>query len=197
MMKKKLLKSLNNGLIKFLLFLVVYTVSLSCKTQINIYSDLKNIKSTHIEKNAIFKDIVYQLEIDDSFEKWKSDSRKCLIISSLVKGNDTIIRVIPRLREAYSIPKLHNNYSAYLICEDVLIVYWGEVKLFLNPIRKNFSKSLFCNNVVKMKNKINNDSEINEILIINNEEYFGCEFLIKNGKLTLIEKGYFGSPIIK
>lgn len=194
MMKTKLLNLLSKKVMELTLIVLVPLICTTCRGQVSIYSDIKNIEATHKIKNFHVKEIINFMLRDKSFENWEKDQRKWLIVSAIKKSEDTIIRVIPRLKAKFSIPSLPNDYSAYLVYKEVIIVYWGDEKLFFESTGNKLLTNLFEPKEEYINQK---DEEGNSIIVISNDEYYGCEFIIKDDKLSLIEKKYFGSPVIE
>src|SRR5690606_10163882 len=194
MMKTKLLNLLSKKVMELTLIVLVPLICTTCRGQVSIYSDIKNIEATHKIKNFNVKEIINFMLRDKSFENWEKDQRKWLIVSAIKRSEDTIIRVIPRLKAKFSIPSLPNDYSAYLVYKEVIIVYWGDEKLFFESTGNKLLTNLFEPKEEYINQK---DEEGNSIIVISNDEYYGCEFIIKDDKLSLIEKKYFGSPVIE
>nr|WP_298001623.1 hypothetical protein [uncultured Flavobacterium sp.] len=194
MMKTKLLNLLSKKVMELTLIVLVPLICTTCRGQVSIYSDIKNIEATHKIKNFHVKEIINFMLRDKSFENWEKDQRKWLIVSAIKRSEDTIIRVIPRLKAKFSIPSLPNDYSAYLVYKEVIIVYWGDEKLFFESTGNKLLTNLFEPKEEYINQK---DEEGNSIIVISNDEYYGCEFIIKDDKLSLIEKKYFGSPVIE
>lgn len=194
MMKTKLLNLLSKKVMELTLIVLVPLICTTCRGQVSIYSDIKNIEATHKIKNFHVKEIINFMLRDKSFENWEKDQRKWLIVSAIKRSEDTIIRVIPRLKAKFSIPRLPNDYSAYLVYKEVIIVYWGDEKLFFESTGNKLLTNLFEPKEEYINQK---DEEGNSIIVISNDEYYGCEFIIKDDKLSLIEKKYFGSPVIE
>jgi len=194
MMKTKRLNLLSKKVMELTLIVLVPLICTTCRGQGSIYSDIKNIEATHKIENLHLKEIINFILRDKSFENWEKDQKKWLIVSAIKRNEDTIIRVIPRLKAKFSIPSLPNDYSAYLVYKEVTIVYWGDEKLFFESTGNKLLTNLFEPKEEYIDQK---DEEGNSIIVISNEEYYGCEFLIKDNKLSLIEKKYFGSPIIE
>jgi len=193
-MKTKLLNLLSKKVMELTLIVLVPLICTTCRGQVSIYSDIKNIEATHKIKNFHVKEIINFMLRDKSFENWEKDQRKWLIVSAIKRSEDTIIRVIPRLKAKFSIPSLPNDYSAYLVYKEVIIVYWGDEKLFFESTGNKLLTNLFEPKEEYINQK---DEEGNSIIVISNDEYYGCEFIIKDDKLSLIEKKYFGSPVIE
>lgn len=195
MMKIKQLKLLNKDTMNLIACVLICFISTSCKSQINILSnEIDSIRPSSQMKNNYLYGIFETLLNDESMENWKKREKKIFFVSALEKNNNIIVRIIPKVREKYSMPILPNTYSAYFMYKDIFVVYWGNEKIFFDTTGNKFKANLFeyKKEIVDQK-----DDEGNDIIIINNEEYYGYEFLIKNDKFNLIEKNYFDSPLIK
>jgi len=190
------MKCFNKAVKKAILCLTLGFTTLGCKSQINILSSQQQIEPTHNIINPQLREIIDFMLADDKFKNWKKDEKKWLIVSAIKRDSDTIVRLIPRLQVLYSIPKkLPINYKAYTIYKDVLVLYWGDTKLFFKEtgIKKN-AKLLDVRPVPKIEK--NEDDGI-EILDLTTYEYYGSEFLIQNNEVRLIETNYFGKPIVE
>src|SRR5690606_15361524 len=109
---------------------------------------------------------------------WKPRTKKMFLVSSLKRDTDTLVRIIPKVREKHSIGTLAlvlpNTYSAYLMYKDIFVVYWGDEKIFFKPMR-----SKYINDFFKIDER---NTEQNIFPKIDNDEFYGYEFLIKDNK---------------
>ena len=191
MMNKKLLKLTRKNITKLAVCVLLCCISTSCKSQINILSnEISNLKPSSQIKNNYLNEIFEILLNDESTINWKLRTKKMFLVSSLKKNNDTIVRIIPKVREKHSIGMLvlPNTYSAYLMYKDIFVVYWGDEKIFFEP-----TKSRFINDFFKIDEK---NTEQNIFPKIDNDEFYGYEFLIKDNKIRLLKKDFFASPLI-
>ena len=165
---------------------------MSCKSQINILSDeITIVQPSFYICNSQLNEIFEMLLNEDSMVNWKDRTKKILIVSALTKNNDTIVRIIPKTREKHSIGQLNlsNTHSTYLMYKDIFVVYWGDEKIFFKPVKSTFIKDFFEINKEDLKQSI--------LPRIDNNEFYGYEFLIKDNKVTLIKEDFFASPLIK
>lgn len=189
MMRRKLLRF--NKKTTYFFCIILCCFSMSCKSQINILSDDITIVQPSFQiSNSQLNEIIEILLNEESMANWKYRTKKMLIVSATTKSNDTIVRIIPKVREKHSIGQidLSNTYSSYLMYKDIFVVYWGDEKFFFKPVKSTFIKDFF---------EINKEDSEQPILPrINNNEFYGYEFLIKNKKVSLIKEDFFASPII-
>lgn len=192
MMKKELLKLPHKKTISVIIFMQFFFISFICKSQVNIFSDIKTIESTHEIKDKNFYQVLDFILNDKDFINWKNQPKKLLLISSIERKEDTLIRVIPKTRESYSLSSFsNNNYTAYFLYKDIFIVYRGDDRLFFKPLKNKIKKELFIDN------EKNNKKIEPELIIIQNKEYYGYDFQIKNNRVYPIEKNYFDKILIE
>lgn len=192
MMKRKLLKLIRKNITKFAVCVLLCCISTSCKSQINILSnEISSLKPSSQIKNNYLNEIFEILLNDEGMVNWTQRTKKMFLVSSLKSNSDTIVRIIPKVREKHSIGvlALPNTYSAYLMYQDIFVVYWGDEKIFFET-----TKSKFINDFFKIDEK---KKEQNIFPKIDNDELYGYEFLIKENKVSLLKKDFFASPLIK
>ena len=83
MMKTKLLNLLSKKVMELTLIVLVPLICTTCRGQVSIYSDIKNIEATHKIKNFHVKEIINFMLRDKSFENCEksSDYHALLIVS--------------------------------------------------------------------------------------------------------------------
>lgn len=156
----------------FLLFVILVSC---CKSSINIFEDNKT-KSTHWVKNSYIDDILLSFSNNERFKNWTSSEAKVLFISQFKRNDKIFVRAIPSFKKKHMIPLLKNDYSAYLFYKDVFIIFWGDYSLFFKRNSSVKMKKIFDKNILKKVSK---------------GEFYGCEFLIKEGNIKLDREGYF------
>ncbi|HLV46177.1 MAG TPA: hypothetical protein VKY32_03960 [Flavobacterium sp.] len=179
----------------FSVITLVCIVSSTCQSQTNILADSINIQPTHYISNPYLDEALNIIIKKKNFENWRNSPNKMLLISSKTKDDQIQIRAILGFKKHFYISKDTDNYSAYFSYKDIFIVYWGDEKLFLTPTGNKIDKHLFENS--KKERKQTHTEDGIEIIVLNNPEYFGCEFVIKNHELHLIEINYFGDIVIE
>lgn len=195
-MKTKQLNFPNKVIIKTILCLTMGFTTLGCKSQINLLTNYEKLTPSHEIIDERFKKCIDIMLADPAYKNWKEDNRKWVIASAKKDGNDIIIRMIPSIRASHFIPKkLINNYSAYIMYDDLLVIYWGDANLFFktNGNKKNMA---LLDVWPKPKVEKNEDDDI-QIVDLTTYEYYGSEFLIHNNEVKLIETNYFGKPIVE
>jgi len=156
-----------------IIYLLFFT---NCKSSIDIFLE-PEIKSTHSINNVKMFEIIDYFLNDSNFKNWSDSDKKVLLISS----NNIVIRAIPTFKKKHAIPFLDNNFSAYLVQKDILIIYWGDENIFLKKNKGVKKKKIFDKSVLKK---------------IKNGDFYGCDFQIEKGNLKLLEKGYLNSILI-
>jgi len=175
---------------KFLFLFILISFSNIGYSQIDITQDTIDLKSTHKFRNNIIDDIISDFVHRENFRNWKNRSKKMIVISSQKNSDDVfIIKVFPKIRENYSIHHLEDNYKAYINNKDYLIVFYGAIDSFLERKNNEILKLFPEKKIVKPDT---DDSEI-KMIVIDQPEIFGAEYLVKGNQIQLTEIRYFGS----
>lgn len=168
--------------------LLFFTLS-SCKFN-NIVSK-EELKAYELKNDYLIKSFDFVLEDIDA-QRWKSKEGKLFIVSAIKKNDSISVRIIPMFKKKHFLTSIPNNYTAYLIYNDIAVFYWGDAKLFFKSSKRKIDIDPFM-----FKEQILNKSKDEEgIVTIDNKEYFGFEFIIFENRLKLVQKNYYSTPFI-
>jgi len=175
---------------KLLRLLFIVICANSCYSQVDITNEVIELKSTHKFKNNSINEIINDFVNREDFKNWKNHAKKMMVIS-IKKQEDGhfTIRIFPAFRKKYYIKYLKNDYKAYINKKEYLIVFYGDVNSFLKKKSNNILELFPEEEIVE---PYIDESGI-EMVVINNTEIYGAEYLVKNDKIELNEIRYFGS----
>lgn len=154
---------------KYLFFILIYSISFSQEN------------STDKQIDDCLQNSLNDFLQNDSFKNIK----KNLVISSLTRNKEIIIRIIPLINDFNKYNELTSNYKSYFDYNGFNILYYE------NTFALNNDENVVLENVINEEN----ESEI-EIIKFNNPEYYGMEFIYINNELYWKEESYFGRIII-